>query len=928
MYQLLKALLTGWLLLQVVGCNLLVDMKPPKRVEGITNPIKPLTSGELFSYSLQNLGEVEPGLLYRSQKPGSGLLKFLKERVRLGKVINLMGGSDPEEEKVLKELDVDYHFLPMSLVEPPPLEYLLTFIKLTHEAKAEGKSVLLHCRVGADRTGALIGMWRRIFQDFDDFDAIKRTSLLHRHLHTTVPMTYEAIERLRPEWFKPLVDDPTLFDDEEFMQNLKSKYYKNQPLLSGARTTTKGKLKAGSAKVDLAEGLSFPVQMATYGPWPGKAEEVRSPVYARSVVLESGSKKIAWVACDLLLIHQSLRSSVLNSLNEKNILIDDLMLSATHTHTSIGGFVDHGMSELYILGKYDEKIKNHLVTKIVSSIEKANQGLKDAKLGTGRAWGNGLNYNRRRGDTVDPEIGILKITTLDDKPLVTVINFAGHPILEPGDGKLSGDYPGRLNQMLDQKLGMGMFLNGSLGDLNACPEGEEGSWRVEGDAKKLADQLFSKIEKAYSFIETQEQITLGSMTAWISLPPLNLGFVPDFMFPLDHLLGSLVGWPERVPLQAIRIGDLAVLSTSTELGVRLGLLIKRDSPSDQTFVVSHANGYAGYAVLPQNYALKKLDPTSMVLVNGSTEGKRLVDDSRMMLYEFWPEKILSKRENREWVEEIIEEDSDFRKSVVRGQTQRLYRQGNGIFSRFSLEASQLYLKDLHGGNRLKGTLRESRLSLRFKTPKGINFSLSTGYWRSDWKTLSGEKRDHEGATDLEVSYDYNWRLYENEDHGIGLYLSPEIALIAPTGDSHRSAPFAYAPAAGVFQSRLGTSVDFVWNTYRTISLETRAVIPWEKNSGRRPGERWETSLRYSERHGFVTWYLDWVAQVRFKDSRRGGRNENDVPSLAHSIGFRPGLVFHFGNYVNAFAQFHIPLLRHGKGVSEGRGGWLGLSFTF
>ena len=49
-----------------------------------------------------------------------------------------------------------------------------------------------------------------------------------------------------------------------------------------------------------------------------------------------------------------------------------------------------------------------------------------------------------------------------------------------------------------------------------------------------------------------------------------------------------------VVLQAFRIGDLGVCAIPFEVFVEIGLKIKEDSPLEQTFVISHANGNYGY----------------------------------------------------------------------------------------------------------------------------------------------------------------------------------------------------------------------------------------------------------------------------------------------------------------------------------------------
>ena len=58
----------------------------------------------------------------------------------------------------------------------------------------------------------------------------------------------------------------------------------------------------------------------------------------------------------------------------------------------------------------------------------------------------------------------------------------------------------------------------------------------------------------------------------------------------------MVDMPPRidVPLQALRIGGLAVVSIPFEAFVDMGLALKKESPFPDTFAVSLANGAYGY----------------------------------------------------------------------------------------------------------------------------------------------------------------------------------------------------------------------------------------------------------------------------------------------------------------------------------------------
>ena len=58
-----------------------------------------------------------------------------------------------------------------------------------------------------------------------------------------------------------------------------------------------------------------------------------------------------------------------------------------------------------------------------------------------------------------------------------------------------------------------------------------------------------------------------------------------------------------VKLQAIRIGELGIVSSPCETFVETGLAIKQASPLKPTFVIELANGYNGYLPTPEQHRL-------------------------------------------------------------------------------------------------------------------------------------------------------------------------------------------------------------------------------------------------------------------------------------------------------------------------------------
>lgn len=937
------------------SCNLFVHVEVPEPISSPATFTAPLTQGERLRFPLSNLGEISPGVAYRSAKPDRELLEFLVDRCQLGHVINLQRGPNALEEEILHSIGGTVTYLRMSSRRPPEPRQILEMIRVTQKALEEGRSILIHCWGGADRTGMMAAIWRMLYQGMRDRTQLEQETFLHRHLSLHLPNVYQTIARFRPELFMPFIEDVSLMDDPEKVTELESQYFLGQPLLSGSTNIDKGKLRVGVGKIALLDGWAAgeEIPMATYGPLPGNARGVRRPVDARAMILEGGNLRLAMVSCDLMIIDPLLRELVVKRAKERGILFDDLLLGATHTHTSIGGYVDHGFAEFYIMGKFQRSIRDHLVDRITDALALATISMKPATLGVGRTFVENVAVNRRMGTTVDTEVGLIKIMdATGSQPMAMLVNFTGHPILEPNDGMISSDYPGILTEKLDEQFGFGFFLQGALGDINACPLHSSQTWSSKSNAELVASTIFDGVMGVADKIETRETIELGSMTYILDIPSTNVSVIPDLLFPLEILLSPLLNWPRVAFIQAIKIGPVALIACSTEISSRLGLQIKRRSPSPFPFVVTHANAYSGYAVTQYLFAKSKLDPTSVISNNGSTYGTVVVEAACKLLEVQWkkwldPEADLISPATQT---RLDEEFSDFSHSdkqarmaeaIAHEERELLVRVDNtlpqtrrtgnlvsdSVPDLIRLEFSYLYLDGLMGGDGLEGRIRDTSAQLRFRLPLEVQLGLGIGYRDSDWEPRLGEDRKG-GTKDLEVHLDRPFKLISRSLQGNALRLIPKLSITAPTGDSEPFVPFAFAPATGVWRPSVGGALEFTWETYRVFVIESLYRTSTEGYQGRRPGDRWEFALGYTERHGAVSLSLDWTSVLQSTDSRNGGRLAVDVDELSFQMGLRPGLNIHIGEHVELFTQGIFPVAHGGDGAREGQGIRAGVMLGF
>ena len=933
------------------SCNALV--KVPRGANSLAEtPPARLTGLERLRFTVENLGEVEPGLLYRSANPGRNLLDFLVKRVGLKYVINLRSSTDPANAAFMESIGGRIFSLPMSASRPPRPAQVLEFIRITQLARQEGASILVHCMAGADRTGMMVGAWRMLFQGVRDRGVLTRETRMYRHLPLAWPNVHRYIKSFRPELFQQFIDDPALLDDEVLSSELEKNFLQDHPLTGGKRKVTSGPLRAGTASMDLVGDWSGPLQLATYGPSPPRALGVRQPVEARALVLDNGSTRLALVSCDLLIMHRQLREAVLKKLATRGTSLDGILLSATHTHTSVGAYIDDPLFEFYMLGPYDPKWADHLAGRISQAITRAAGALQEARLGCGRTFISGASYNRRRGPVTDPELVLVKITDAAGKPLALLANFAGHPILEPDDAMLSPDYPGILSRKIDDRYGFGFFLQGALGDLNAGSEKQRHDWKKEGLAEKVAEKIYQAIGGVYDRIPAKAEVKLASLTTSFRLPEVNFNLVPDLLFPLEWAFSALAGWPRDYPLQGIRVGDAAILATASELSCGLGLQVKRNSPAPFTLVASHCGDYAGYALPQLDHAHTKLDASSIVALGGPAHGPHLVASSAALLDALWEgeEKTpegprLSPAARHGIVPRLLSLDQPAREELLAkasaaedlelglslDPTRPQSRNFSALVGRSLPESPGLDLATswhnrVRGSSGALGEVHDSGALLSAAIPGDLLLDLQLAYRKSSWE-LDGIQGQAAGPRDLELGVEKTFTLDSSRIDGNALRLIPRLQLGAPTGDADNNIPFAFANSSGSWRPGGGASLEYTWNTFRTLHAQALYTTTLNSYHGRQQGDRWDGRLGYSERHGLTSLNLALCGTLWGKDRRDGGLTTADLDEDSWEISLRPGLSLHLTDNIQLFIEAHLPLSRSSAGAGGGRGILIGLAIS-
>ncbi|HEV2381548.1 MAG TPA: hypothetical protein VG206_17355 [Terriglobia bacterium] len=204
------------------------------------------------------------------------------------------------------------------------------------------------------------------------------------------------------------------------------------------------------------------------------------PLYARVLVLEAGDERVALVTLDLARTFGASSLATLSQAVKQRSGITGLIVTAPHTHAGPNILDEYP-------GHRPPPWESAALVKIEAGVAQACQRLAAVRVGTG--YGSVfIGYNRRRVNSdgtvqmlwtnrtrtptapVDPTVSVLRIDTVDGRPLAVLLNYACHPVIfGPDNLQYSADYVGVMAEAVQHAMGdqpLCFFLQGADGDIN------------------------------------------------------------------------------------------------------------------------------------------------------------------------------------------------------------------------------------------------------------------------------------------------------------------------------------------------------------------------------------------------------------------------------------------------------------------------------
>ncbi len=431
------------------------------------------------------------------------------------------------------------------------------------------------------------------------------------------------------------------------------------PTAARSQEKTAG-LQAGSAAVDITPDV-FPMQLRS-----GPSKYVHDPLHVRAVALQNGEGRVAIALIDAIGTGREETDEAKRIAAEKTgWKPEEMLISGTHTHSAPKGG-DTSPGRIAYEKKRNDGMAQALI-QAIESMEPARVGYASDEESTevyNRRWFlkegtmdknplGGFDQVRtnaprqnlvKPAGPVDPEVCVVDIRTRKNRPLGLVANWALHyvggiPSVIEEDGRkvgmASADYFGEFARVMPYRLGgnppenfVAFMTNGAAGDINNIDFSSTRAPRAPFEqcrivAAKAADAAWRAVKKIETYEENpviamrQREVPLEyrqptndmieQAKALLELTnkernEINQRSTSNVNLTIEY---SGADRPEPLPvlIQAIRIGDQAIVSMPFEVLVEIGLEIKEKSPFPHTFLIEQANGSHGYLPPPNQHEL-------------------------------------------------------------------------------------------------------------------------------------------------------------------------------------------------------------------------------------------------------------------------------------------------------------------------------------
>lgn len=386
--------------------------------------------------------------------------------------------------------------------------------------------------------------------------------------------------------------------------------------ITGVFPAAAADFQAATAKTDITPADL--VSLWGYSDRSSPATGTHDPLYAKVLLLDDGSTRLAWVTLDLGRPFGSQSMNLVRDRVKGSAGVTHVCFSASHTHSapSIDEFYETGKRPAWETAALD---------RIAVAIESAATRLVPALIGTGDGSvliGHNRRFVRPDGTVkmlwrnvtkmpthpLDPRVGVIRIDNRDGNTLAVVVNYACHPVVfGPDNLEYSADFPGATAEVVEAALGpdcICLYLQGAPGDINPYYDKMKLEEGAETLMRETGRQLGEEALRVAKAVVPTEPMTPEIQ---VSLETRHFNLRYDTTDLLEQLRARGVN-PETIeryraylatPMDCVVTTvllnrDVAVMGMPGEPFVEFGLNFRDRAPAAVSYFAGYCNGYFGY----------------------------------------------------------------------------------------------------------------------------------------------------------------------------------------------------------------------------------------------------------------------------------------------------------------------------------------------
>jgi neutral ceramidase len=358
---------------------------------------------------------------------------------------------------------------------------------------------------------------------------------------------------------------------------------------------------------------------------PGTARGQEGDLRAVAIVLEKDGVELAIVTLDILMITREVLDLAVQDIERSTgIPGSHVLINCTHTHHAPSTMRVHGYEPDPL---FTQRVKRAVVRAVQQAQTRRSREACDFYFHLGQAASVGQNSRQLLSDgsiywigrrdfvrptgPFDPELPVLAFRSRgqggEPGPLQAVLfNHSTHTIGTVKAGVRSPSFYGLAGQRLEDELGgVFSFIQGASGSTHnltlSCADATERITDAlrqaleRSEPRPVRSLLSMKRPFTYRvrhFDEAKEQAAVdGYCKKWVG--PYGARVVPVFQ-EMRRQLAPLQGQQRETWIQAMVVGDVAIVGVPAEFFTRLGLDIKNRSPYRYTYIAELANDWIGY----------------------------------------------------------------------------------------------------------------------------------------------------------------------------------------------------------------------------------------------------------------------------------------------------------------------------------------------